>query len=159
MDLDKTITNPKSILDLIASEFFEYEISDIEKLENGHPLFSYQVNKAALQNGKRYTLFGKPVNNLYAYTRDENSFCLYIAMKIDKVSLDNIIEHFGFPENIEKGDYETGDFDFLAWHWMNLEALLTKDRTGIIQEFGIINAILLITNMKYSESFSSERIF
>lgn len=158
MELENMIDSQTKVFDFIASNFYDYNISDQELLKNNDSIFSYKFNKALSWPPKDYTIFGLKINDQYAYQINDK-FCLYLLMDVDKSSLDVVINRLGTPSNITLEDYEMGDFDFLVWHKEGIDLTIKKDRMGILREPDKLKINLLISNMDYREIFSTEKIF
>ncbi|QEH41019.1 hypothetical protein [Chitinophaga sp. XS-30] len=158
MELDKIITKESTVPGFIDENFSDFAMSKMEKQKTRHPLILNKVNRKLVQPGKAYMLFGNPINDIYAFRKDERSFCLYLFLSIDAGSLGHIVDGFGMPQNVTAEDYETRDFDFLAWHPPGIDILLYEYRWGAVQEPGKTKSIIEVTNMHHDDLLCTERI-
>ncbi|SFF07408.1 hypothetical protein SAMN05518672_11576 [Chitinophaga sp. CF118] len=159
MELENIIDSQDKMVNFISTNFFDHNISNQELAINNHSMFSYKFNRALTLPFIDYTLFGLKINDQFAYQINNDKFCLYLLMDIDKDALDIVVNRLGHPANVTSEDYETGDFDFLAWHKKGIDLTIMKDRMSTMREPEKLKINLLITNMDYRDLISTEKIF
>lgn len=159
MEVENIIDSQDKVVNFIASNFFDHTVSSQELVTNNHSMYSYKFNKVLSLSFIDYTLFGLNINDQYAYQINNDKFCLYLLMDLNKDSLDVVVNKLGNPSNITIEDYEMGDFDFLVWHKEGIDLTIVKDRMGIMREPDKLKINLLITNMDYKEIINTEKIF
>ncbi|HVI46715.1 MAG TPA: hypothetical protein VM802_17685 [Chitinophaga sp.] len=158
MNLDKILNDGATVRAFVDSELINYNVSINEKIETNHPLLLYNFNKIQPEK-KVYTIFNLPVDKVLAYKKDSEQFCLFLLMEFNKDSLNVFAERLGYAHNVTTDDYKAGDFDFLAWHWKDMEAFILPDRVSMGKYPGTNRVIVQVTNMDLKEVLSSEKIF
>jgi hypothetical protein len=82
------------------------------------PFFTYKVNREIKTQSDKYSLYGIPLHEIYAYIDSNEQFCLYAVMSLEK-GFNPLTDVIGMPENVTQEDFEALDFDFLFWELKN----------------------------------------
>ena len=159
MDLKNIIFNREALSEFIDTDFKNCNFNRIELCENNHPLCFSEFNKELVDTGKEYKIFSIPINEMYAYKKDSDSFSLYLLIDVDKMRVNTLIDGFGVPENVSSEEVLSAKFDFLMWETNRLNIWLSKDFFGNYVNQVNNKAILIVTNMGYSNLINRERIF
>jgi len=159
MSLDKIAGSKTEALKFIDAEMMSYDLPLSDKINLNHPLLLYQFNRIKAQNRTENTIYGLPVNGVFALKKDSENFCIYLLIELDQNDLGTIAQSVGYADNVTREDFQNGDFDFLSWHLQDMDAIIMKDTMSIGGRPAKSNFILCLTNMKMKDIVNSEKLF
>lgn len=156
MEIKNVISDVVKIREFISDNFSETYVSRAEQLEDNHSVYGYKFNKALNKADITYSLFGLPIDSMYAYTNDQDGSCLYLVLQTGNSAMESLVNGFGKPLNVDEDDYQNGDFDFLHWKLNGFNILLGDDfaQTPTLKQRGL----MMISNIDIKDLRSEERL-
>lgn len=140
MELKNILLNKTDLLGFLANDFLA---ADAEA-DTNHAMGNLKFNMVLKHPDKVYSVLNKPVNEVYGYMDNADTFCIYMTVDISrKEQTDELIDLFGYPWNICSSDYFIGDMDMLMWD-------MNGFNISLLERFDISNKhvkLLTISNL------------
>ncbi|MBB6111797.1 hypothetical protein HDF23_004569 [Mucilaginibacter lappiensis] len=132
--------------ELIKSDFISFKIDQEDALK--HTIGHYKINLRLKYPQRLYSLFNKPIMQMYGYLKNNDQFCLYILIEMDSMSdINGLIDLLGMPWNVSEKDYNLGDFDMLLWEKNKYDISLMRH----FEEYNQNTKLLRISNIPANE--------
>lgn len=148
MDIGNIIFNKFEMKRFINLNFKDSTFKREDLIADNHSLSLNKFNMVLINENKKYLLFNLPTINLFAYSETAEDFCLYILMDLNKEKISSLIDHVGYPENVNSEDFFSGDFDFLVWNNSEIDLIIMKDRFQKSELKEHLRVIVKATNIK-----------
>lgn len=149
MEIGNIILAWDSIGHFIGEHFKPVNLSYGQRFESEHPLLMSNFNLELKNDTARYTLFGIPAEQIFAYKDQEFRFAVYVLFELDDRNLDQLATNLGYPENVPtKEEFHKRDFDFLYWKHKKFEIFVNRSHLG--KKRGL--HLMQIFNMSYAST-------
>ncbi len=156
MEIEKVISNEIDIRGFIKNNFSETYVSLADQLAQNHSLYGYKFNRVLNSLRVPYSIFGLPIDRVYAYVDGQNVSSLYLVLNTGSSGLDSLAKGLGMPRNVNQESLDSGDFDLLYWKTNGFNIFLGDDfyPGASFKQRGI----LIISNTDIRNLHSKERL-
>lgn len=154
IELSSIVTHEKETIRFVKNHFQDVRaLDDVEKVF--HPMGSVKFNKELKENGIKYTIFGKPIDLLFAFydEKESDKYAIYIILDIPRNELKMFSKIWGHPENVPTEDFVSGDFDSQIWRENGADVIVGR---SFLYEYSADSQLIQISNIKLAILYGIE---